>query len=115
MMIVVDTAVVTTAMAVIVSPAVGSISVSGGRRRRRHRPLGGDGSGGGGGVVIFFALESVDGRFVTTDSAELIAHDSQDEEAVEYGDDGQHDGMQHFGLLRLDVSRHRIQDPRGED
>ena len=83
-MIVVDTAVVTTAMAMIVSPAVGSISVSGGRRRRR--PFGG--SGGGGGVVIFFALESVNGRFVTTDGAELIAHDSQDEEAVEYGDDG---------------------------
>jgi len=87
MMIVVDTAVVTSAMAMIVSPAVGSISVSGDRRRRR-RPLGGDGSGGGGGVVIFFALESVDGRFVTTNGAKLIAHDSQDEEAVEYGDDG---------------------------
>merc|ERR1712168_1687791 len=97
-MIVMDAAGVEAAtMVMIVSPSVAALGVSG----RRRRSL--SGGGGGGGVVIIFALERVNGRFVAADGAKLIAHDSEDEEAVENGDDGQQDGMKHFGLLRLDV------------
>ena len=72
--------------------------------RRRRRPS-----------AVLVPLELVDGRLVGANGGELVAHDGDDEEAVEDGDDGEEDGVEDFALLRLGVGGNRIQDPRSED
>ena len=74
------------------------------RHRRRRRPS-----------AVLVPLELVDGRLVGANGGELVAHDGDDEEAVEDGDDGEEDGVEDFALLRLGVGGNRIQDPRSED
>jgi len=71
------------------------------RRRRRPSP-------------VLVPLELVDGRLVAAYGGELVAHDGDDEEAVEDGDNGEEDGVENFALLRLDMGGDRIQDPRRE-
>ena len=65
------------------------------RRRRRPSPL-------------LVPLELVDGRLVAANGGELVAHDGDDEEAVEDGDNGEEDGVENFALLGLDMGRDRI-------
>merc|ERR1719334_3110184 len=67
------------------------------RRRRRRRPS-----------PLLVPLELVDGRLVAANGGELVAHDGDDEEAVEDGDNGEEDGVENFALLGLDMGRDRI-------
>ena len=55
------------------------------------RRVGGGERGGGNSIV--FLLHLINGRFVPADGAELIAHNGEDEEAVENGNDGKDDGV----------------------
>lgn len=65
--------------------------------------------------LVLGLLKVVYGRLIAAYGAELVAHDCEDEEAVEKGNDCEDDRVKDFGFLGPDVSRDRVENPRSED